>query len=366
MMTGQVLGVVVVLGIGVALVSAGATAEMLTGQTSFIAGLLDGLGRWWNSLSPVQQILIVGAVAALLTLSGVGFIAAIGIASTASTVAAWGQGEADFIRNPREATTRFFRELTPGQAATYGAELLLSRLIPARLGADVGWGLRREIDEVMRRYPNRADLHDYFRSTYLGPRDERGMATVEQLLGLGRRRDPDFQLPTKPRNVPASRVALDLEHTTVHDVLHADPANLNPTQRLLQDDYRRHLTNPDGSPLPTDELNRKLAELRQEGASWVKSGRTPPNAKYAGQTVFLKDPTLDQLYSDGIYVNLHGYPDFVHMRSDRRSSCRQVGLVGLTFVLLTSCSRTTRYGAARQLRPRDTFGTMSKAELRWF
>lgn len=182
-------------------------------------------------------------------------------------------------------------ELTPGQAASYGAELVLARLIPARLGADLGWGLRREIDEVMRRYPNRADIHDYFGS-YLGPRDEAGMATVEQLLGLSRRRDPDFQLPTKPRNVPSGRVMLDLEPHVVNDIVRADPSTLNATQRLLQDDYRRHLTAPDGSPLPAEELNAKLAELRQEGASWIKSGTTPPNAKYAGQTVFMKDPIL--------------------------------------------------------------------------
>lgn len=76
----------------------------------------------------------IAGVAALLTFAGMGFVPALGVASTASTVLAHGRGVATFLRDPREATRSFFRDLTPAQATGYIAGLILERARPPPSG----------------------------------------------------------------------------------------------------------------------------------------------------------------------------------------------------------------------------------------
>ncbi len=83
-----------------AVVTAAHTLATHGGESAFLAGLFDRLGQWWNSLPLWQQFLVIGGVAALLTLGGMGFLPALGAVSTASSLAAHGQGIATFIRDP--------------------------------------------------------------------------------------------------------------------------------------------------------------------------------------------------------------------------------------------------------------------------
>lgn len=114
-------------------------------EPAFLAGLFDRLGEWWNGLPLWQQFFVIAGVAALLTFAGMGFLPALGVVSTASSVLAHGQGIATFLRDPREATRSFFRDLTPAQAAGYTAGLILERVLPAAVGGLVGRGGRRLI-----------------------------------------------------------------------------------------------------------------------------------------------------------------------------------------------------------------------------
>lgn len=138
-----------------ALVATAAAAELLpvqVGPPAFLAGLFDQLGQWWNSLPLWQQLLVVGGAAALLTLGGMGFLPALSVVSTVSSVAGHGQGIATFLRDPRQATRDFLTNLTPAQAASIGVGLVLERVLPAAAGGLLGrtgrTTIRRAADDL--------------------------------------------------------------------------------------------------------------------------------------------------------------------------------------------------------------------------
>ncbi len=115
------------------------------GHAAFLANLFDDLGRWWNGLPWWQQTIVVVGLAAVLTFGGMGFLPAFNIVSGASTLATYGQGISTFIENPRQATTDYVRNLTPGEVVVQLAGLGLNRLLPAAAGGVVGKQVRTRV-----------------------------------------------------------------------------------------------------------------------------------------------------------------------------------------------------------------------------
>ena len=119
------------------------------GDAVFLANLFQELGEWWDSLSFAEQtILILGAAFLLSWGFGWAFLPTLGYVGMASSVAEHGRGTADFIRDPREATRRFFRELTPTDVLWYLGTEAVGRAIPAGSSA-VRNRLRRNVDDVV-------------------------------------------------------------------------------------------------------------------------------------------------------------------------------------------------------------------------
>ncbi len=118
--------------------------RLSTSSPAFLANLFDELGRWWNGLAWWQVAVIVG-LAGLLTFGGMGFLPALSLVSGASTVAAYGQGTATFLRNPKEATKDYIQNLTPAEVAAQVAGAALNRVPPAAAGSVVGKRVRSEV-----------------------------------------------------------------------------------------------------------------------------------------------------------------------------------------------------------------------------
>ncbi|MGH9277704.1 MAG: hypothetical protein ACRD12_06305 [Acidimicrobiales bacterium] len=87
--------------------------------------------------------MVVG-LAALLTFGGMGFLPALNLVTAASSVAAYGQGVGTFLRDPREASKDYLRNLTPAELATQITGAALGRILPAAGGGLVGRRIRRE------------------------------------------------------------------------------------------------------------------------------------------------------------------------------------------------------------------------------
>ena len=128
-----------------------------TSSPVFLANLFDELGRWWNGLEWWQQVAVVVGLAGLLTFGGMGFLPALSFVSGASTVAAYGQGTATFLRDPRQATKDYVRNLTPGEVAAQLAGAALNRVLPAAAGSVVGKRIRSQVlSEVEKAALNRS------------------------------------------------------------------------------------------------------------------------------------------------------------------------------------------------------------------
>ena len=70
----------------------------------YLAGLLDRVGAWWNSLSDWQQVAVGAGVAALVVASGGSLGLALGISGVATYGLSYAHGAATFVRDPRAAT----------------------------------------------------------------------------------------------------------------------------------------------------------------------------------------------------------------------------------------------------------------------
>ncbi|MDA2808557.1 PrsW family glutamic-type intramembrane protease [Nocardiopsis suaedae] len=130
------------------------------GETAFLAPRLEDLAGWWNGLNPAQQLLITaGGTAALMLIPGVGFFAALGWATTATSFAASGRSVADFLRDPK----RWLSERSPGEMLISGVLFAFGRKIHlpgyggrrSRLGpADTPQGKQARWQEYQKRIRN--------------------------------------------------------------------------------------------------------------------------------------------------------------------------------------------------------------------
>lgn len=74
---------------------------------AFLAPQLENLANFWNGLSAGEQLLLtLGGTALLMLLPGVGFMAALGAASTGAAVAASGREIAEVVRDPASLLAR--------------------------------------------------------------------------------------------------------------------------------------------------------------------------------------------------------------------------------------------------------------------
>ena len=96
------------------------------GDSTYLAGLLDAVGSWWNGLNPWQQIAVGAGIAALIALSGGSLGAAFGVSGIATYGLTKAHGAATFTRDPAAATTSYLT--TPPPLAA----LPLWSLLPVR------------------------------------------------------------------------------------------------------------------------------------------------------------------------------------------------------------------------------------------
>lgn len=122
-------------------------------HSAFLAGLLDGIGEWWDGLSTPTKIIAGVGTAAVLGLAGMGFLPALGLVTTAAEIPEHGQGFAAFMRDPRTTTRNFIRDLPPGQALTYATGLALERVLPAGVGSPSGRAHAEEPGSTTRHAP---------------------------------------------------------------------------------------------------------------------------------------------------------------------------------------------------------------------
>ncbi len=155
-LAGTALGLLLVLALGVAPAAAARFGPYPwdlqryheTYGASWLAGLIEDLGRWWHDQPMSTQLLIGLGIAALVTLSGGSLAFAFGI----SGVLTWGLdksgGIATFMRDPQRATRDYVLTATPAQVAadTLGVALTFA---PANFaGATIGRSVRTTAKDV--------------------------------------------------------------------------------------------------------------------------------------------------------------------------------------------------------------------------
>ncbi|MGY4645722.1 toxin glutamine deamidase domain-containing protein [Cellulomonas sp. URHB0016] len=118
------------------------TYLQLDGDGVYLAGLLDGVGDWWNGLSGWQQIAVGAGVAALVTLSGGSLGLAMGISGVATYGLSHAEGAATFTRDPTRATADYLSTTTPFEASLDAGEFILTFLPGNFAGAAAGRGAR--------------------------------------------------------------------------------------------------------------------------------------------------------------------------------------------------------------------------------
>jgi RsiW-degrading membrane proteinase PrsW (M82 family) len=280
-----------------------AVAPSAPGYPVFLAGLFERLGEWWNGLPLWAQLLIPFGVAALLTFAGMGFWPALGLVSTLSEFAAYGEGIGTFLRNPGQATRDFVRNLTPGQAIGLLAGLVLERILPGALGGLLGRAgrgtIRRTADDVVDTaddsLPRRADdlpEHNPVEPGALGPRFHPGVHDPDQLLMPDERATADFlaEQGYDVRPLPADHTVVNKKNPdtivrrspedpgVITEFKKLDSASSTAVKRNIRD-AGRQLKTVEGQAVidgrsvglsrqaALEGLNRALGEARQHGSS---------------------------------------------------------------------------------------------------
>lgn len=181
-------GLAVLVAMAAAAAALGAAPEPVFGAN--LAGQLARLADWWAGLSLVEQVVATLLLAALLSLAGLGFGAALTAASVASAAAAHGHLLAGLIRDPRTTV----RQLTPGQAAMVALDVALLRGLPAGGGAAAGRAARVSVDDAI----SATKAAEFMR------RRQAGLAASTDLLG---RRPRNWMFAGFDKPLPADLAA---------------------------------------------------------------------------------------------------------------------------------------------------------------
>ena len=145
-----VLGVVVGLAIG--------SYASVVDEGVFFAGLMDGLASWWNNLGPAGQILLTALGVLALMSMGASAALALGAVGVLTWFAGHGHGVADFMRDPRGATSSYMRNVTLSQllmdvfdfATTFiPGSVLGAGLRAAGRSLEATLALRRSVDDLL-------------------------------------------------------------------------------------------------------------------------------------------------------------------------------------------------------------------------
>ena len=124
----------------------------------FFAGLLDGLASWWNNLGPAGQILLTALGVLALMSMGASAALALGAVGVLTWFAGHGHGVADFMRDPRGATSSYMRNVTLSQllmdvfdfATTFiPGSVLGAGLRAAGRSLEATLALRRSVDDLL-------------------------------------------------------------------------------------------------------------------------------------------------------------------------------------------------------------------------
>ncbi len=115
---------------------------------SWLAGLFDHLGDWWDGIGPVGQILVGVGLAGLVALSGGSLGLAFGLAGATTFLFDKRHGLSTFLRNPGAATRDYFATTTPLGMVLDLAETLFTFAPGNFAGASAGQFGRRLILET--------------------------------------------------------------------------------------------------------------------------------------------------------------------------------------------------------------------------
>ncbi|MCL2089614.1 MAG: hypothetical protein FWH11_00050 [Micrococcales bacterium] len=123
------------------------TGPQMQGGWHWLAGLLEAVVGWWDSLTPGQKIVVAVAVGfAVAALPGLSF----GAAFWTAGIATWGlehhAGIKTFAHDPSGATYDYLANATPAQLALDGLDLALTA-IPVGVGATTGRAARQATRE---------------------------------------------------------------------------------------------------------------------------------------------------------------------------------------------------------------------------
>jgi PrsW family intramembrane metalloprotease len=140
-----VLGLAGLLAAGLLLAPALASqvGPSLTASFGWLAGALDALGSWWDSLGLGSQIAVGLGIAALIALSGGSLGLAFGASGAATYLLDHGHGLAAFSRDPAAATRRYLATTTPQGAIADLGEFALT-FAPGNLAGAAGGRFTRQ------------------------------------------------------------------------------------------------------------------------------------------------------------------------------------------------------------------------------
>lgn len=128
-----------------------------TGDGIYLAGLLDGLARWWNGLGFGGQLLVGALIAGAVVFSGGSLLLGLGVSGAATWVFSHGHGLSALVTDPKAAVTSYFSTRTPLGMAWDAVEAILTFAPGNFAGGVAGQGARNIVREL---WGNRQVLDD--------------------------------------------------------------------------------------------------------------------------------------------------------------------------------------------------------------
>ncbi len=255
---------------------------------SWLAGLLDSLLRWWDSLTPGQKMILAIGIGFLIALvPGLSFGAAFWIAG----IATWGldhhAGIKTFAQDPSKATHDYFANATPGQMALDGLDLALTA-IPVGVGATAGRGARQATREFIDnpaafRAQRRAMMDDT--GAYAFPRRPSGTRVPGEPARFGTSTSPNYQQTWSNAHPEYSDRGVVVHHAVEQQVLKKYPGIVSESEMHSLDNLR-------GIP---QEVNREvhLQETRRVWNDFYRRmeelGRPPTRQELLDQASVIDD-----------------------------------------------------------------------------